>query len=128
MVRFFAQVCLQLLANAVGLLAASLLLSDFSIDALSFVFVVVLFTLIEVVAAPLILKIALTSAQVLVGGIALVTTFVGLFLTTIFSDGLHISGLSTWILATLIIWLCSMIASLLLPLIIFKKTLAARKN
>lgn len=128
MLRFFAQVCLQLLANAVGLLAASLLLSNFTIDALSFVFVVILFTVIEVVAGPLILKIALTSAQVLVGGIALVTTFVGLLLTTIFSDGLHISGLSTWILATLIIWLCSMIASLILPLVIFKKTLAARKN
>ena len=40
MVRFFAQVCLQLLANAVGLVAASLLLSGFTIDALSFVFVV----------------------------------------------------------------------------------------
>lgn len=128
MIRLLAQTCLQLLANAVGILAAIYLLDDFSVDALSFVFVVVLFTAIEVVAGPLILKIALSNARALVGGIALVTTFVGLVLTAFFSDGLQINGVKTWIIATLIIWLFSLIASLLLPLVIFKKTLAARKN
>lgn len=128
MIRLLAQTCLQLLANAVGILAANYLLDDFSVDAISFVFVVLLFTAIEVVASPLILKIALSSARALVGGIALVTTFVGLVLTAFFSDGLQINGVKTWIIATLIIWLFSLIASLLLPLVIFKKTLAARKN
>lgn len=128
MIRLLARAFLQLLANAVGLLAASLLLSNFSIDPLSFIFVTILFTVIEVIAAPLILKIALSSARVLVGGIALVTTFVGLVLTSIFSDGLHISGVSTWIIATLIIWLCSLLASLILPLFIFKQVLNNQKT
>ncbi len=128
MIRLLARICLQLLANAVGLLIAAAWLDGFSVDALSFIVVVIIFTLIEVVASPLILKIALTNVPSLVGGIALVTTLVGLVLTSVLTNGLHITGLSTWIYATIIIWVCSLVASLVLPLFIFKKTLANRKN
>jgi hypothetical protein len=123
MLRLLASAAIHLLANTVGLILASILLSGFSIDGVSFVVAAILFTLTEVIAGPLITKIAFKNLPALVGGIALVTTFVGLIVTDIFSDGLSITGLSTWILAPLIIWLCALIAGLLLPLVLFKKTL-----
>jgi len=112
-----------LLANAVGLLVAAALLSGFHINGVAFVIAVVIFTLVEVVADPLITKVALTSVPALRGGVALVTTLVGLFVTTLISSGISINGLSTWILATLIVWLFALIATLVIPLFLFKKAL-----
>lgn len=128
MIRLLASTVIHLLANAVGLAVATVLLSGFSINGVAFVMAVLIFTVVEVVAGPLIMKIALKNLPALVGGIALVTTLVGLIVTDVVSDGLSISGLSTWVVATLIVWLCSLLAGLVLPLVIFKKTLAAAKN
>ena len=83
MLRFLAAVVLRLLANAVGVALAAWLLDGFSVTTAAFVGVVILFTLIEVVLDPLVLKISLQYAPVLRGGVALVTTLVGLIVTTI---------------------------------------------
>lgn len=128
MIRLLAQLVLNLLANAAGLFVASLLLSGFSIDGLSFVIAVAIFTVVEVIADPLITKIALTNVPALRGGVALITTFVGLFITTLISDGINIDGAKTWILASLIVWLFALIATLVLPLFMFKKVLNKHKT
>lgn len=128
MIRLLALLVLNLLANAVGLFVAAALLSGFSIDGLAFAIAVCIFTAAQVVLDPLITKIAITNVPALRGGVALVTTLVGLIITTLVSDGIKINGLSTWVLATLIVWLFALIATLVLPLIIFKKTLSKRKQ
>lgn len=128
MLRLLAQMTLGVLANAIGLLAAAALLDDFSVDAPAFVVAVLIFSLATFVLGPLVLKIALTSASFLVGGIALVTTFVGLFVTNLLSDGIALSGLGTWIAATVIVWIFALIGNLVLPLVIFKKTLKKVKE
>lgn len=126
--RLLAQFVLNLLANAVGLFVASVLLSGFTINGVAFVIAVAIFTIIEIIADPLITKIAITNVPALRGGVALITTFVGLLITTLVSDGIQISGLSTWVLASLIVWLFALFATLILPLILFKKTLEKAKN
>jgi putative membrane protein len=123
MLRLLASATLHLLANTVGLLIAAAILPGLTINALAFVTAVLIFTITEVVAGPLILKISLKNVPALTGGVALVTTLVGLIVTDIFSDGLSITGLNTWVLATLIVWLGALLAGLVLPLIIFKRTL-----
>ena len=128
MIRILASLVLNILSSAVGLFVASLILSGFSINGLGFAIAVVIFSGIELIVDPLITKVALTSVPALRGGVALVTTFVSLLLTTLVSDGISISGFSTWFLATLIVWLFSLVATLLLPLVIFKKTLKNRKS
>jgi hypothetical protein len=57
-----------------------------------------------------------------------VTTFVGLLVTSFLTDGLVITGAATWLAATLVVWLCGVLAILLLPLVIFKKALAQRSG
>ncbi len=128
MIRLLIQGLLALIANAVGLYAASLFLDGFNISGTGYVTAVVIFTLATVILGPLVAKIALRNLPVLMGGIALVTTLVGLVITDVISDDLSISGLETWVLATLIVWLCSLLATVILPLFLFKKILSDSKK
>ena len=128
MVRLFALTIVELVANAIGLLAAAWLLPGFVISVSGFILVVAIFTAVRFILAPLIFKLSFKYARAITGGIALVTTFVGLLVTTWLTSGLVISGAGTWLGATLIVWLFGVVAVLLLPMVIFKKALAARAN
>ncbi|WP_037315304.1 phage holin family protein [Ruegeria halocynthiae] len=119
---------LALLAgNAIGLLLAMLLLSGFSIRPLSFIVVVIVFTLVQVIAEPLILKIGEKDVPALKGGIALVVTFVGLLVTDWITAGLTIGGISNLLAATLLVWLGALIASVVLPIFVFKELREPKK-
>jgi len=125
--RLLAAVVLRLLANAAGLLIAAAVLDGFSVTATAFVWVVVLFTLVEVVLDPLVLKISIQYAPVLRGGVALVTTLIGLVVVVLVSDGLRIDGATAWVVGTLIVWLGGVLAAFILPLFLFKKVRQERK-
>jgi len=121
MIRFFASILLTVLANAIGLLVASILLDGFYLNGGSFISAVIFFTLVTIILGPFITKVAFKNAPYLMGGIALVTTLIGLILTKAFTNGIRIDGLSTWAVATLIIWVFSVVANVILPLFLFKK-------
>jgi len=120
MMRFLVSTAAHLVGNAVGLLLASILLDGFTIQPLALVIVVVIFTAIEVVASPLITKISMKNMPQLMGGVALVTTFVGLWLTDLIVEGFDVGGVTNWLLGTLIVWLGALIAGVLLPIYVFK--------
>ena len=123
MLRLLASTCLYVMGNAIGILAAARILPGFTIDLWSLIAVALVFTVIVVVVTPLLVKISFKHVPQMSGGIALVATLVGLIGTSMLSDGLTITGLSTWIAAPLIIWVVSLIAGLVLPLFLFKKVL-----
>lgn len=123
MIRFLAQITLILLANAAGIIIATIVLPGFTINAIGFIISVVFFTTIELLLGRLIAKITLRYIPALRGGIALVTTFVGLLLTNIWTSGLEIQGVSTWLLAPMIIWLSVVIMGIILPMVLFKNIL-----
>ena len=108
------------LANAAGLLLAALVLPGFRIGITAFIFATLLFSGIEIILKPLILKLSKKSLPALEGGIALVTTFVGLFITSILLSGMEIGGISNWLAATLLVWLGALIAGAVLPRFMFK--------
>lgn len=124
MLRFLASTALHLLGNALGLIVAASLLPGFHLEPVGFVVSLLFFTLVEVLLGPFVLKMAVQYLPALRGGIALVTTLVGLLLTSVFTDGLTIDGLQTWILAPLIVWLSVLLAAVLLPLVLFKNILS----
>jgi putative membrane protein len=127
MLRAIARVVIALVANAVGLIAAAWILDDMSLSVSGFLIDVAIFTGIQVVSQPLIIKQTLRGGSALSGASALLAAFVALLLTTWISDGLTISCGTTWLLATVIVWAASLLATLLLPLVLFKKTLQAAK-
>lgn len=128
MIRFLSRTVLMLIANTIGLVITSLILENFHIRLIGFIVSVGIFTLSSIILEPFILKLAIKYLPVLRGGIELVTTFVSLLLTTIFTDGLRITGISTWILASLTVWLVVVASGILLPFVIFKNTLNSRQN
>jgi uncharacterized membrane protein YvlD (DUF360 family) len=127
MIRLLIRIALALLGNAIGLWIASLLLDDMSVSASGFIVAVVIFTILTAVLQPLIMKTAMQNAPALQGSSALVTTFLALLITTLVNDGLSIDGVTTWVLATILVWLCTMIAAWLLPLFLLKEA-AENKN
>ena len=113
-----------LAANAVGLLVAKFAIPGFQIDWLSFIVVVIVFSAILAVIGPLIEDTARKQAPAVMGGIALLTVGAGLFLTSLLMRGLVIGGFVHWIAATILVWIGSVAASLILPKIVdrYKKT------
>jgi uncharacterized membrane protein YvlD (DUF360 family) len=127
-IRLLISAVIRLLANTIGLLAATAILDGMTIDAAAFIMAVLIFTVVEVVFEPMLRQMAMRSAQALMGSVSLIITFVGLLVTDVFSDGLHISGLSTWVLATIIVWLAALVAGLILPLILVKRAVGDRQD
>lgn len=127
MSRHIMSIAAHLIGNAAGLLLAALLLDGFSIDALSFIIVVVIFTVIEVIAAPLISKLSEKRVPALKGGIALVTTFVGLIVTEILISGFTIGGIANLLASTLLVWLGALAAAILIPMFLFKELREPKK-
>ena len=120
MIRFILSTIAQLIANAVALLVANAFLDDMELTASGFLTAVVIFTVAEVLLLPFFRQMALQKANALAGSTALAASLGALIVTTILSDGLQIEGLTTWVVATLIVWGASLITTLLLPLLVFK--------
>lgn len=110
-------------ANALGLVVAALLLRKVSLSFGSFLIALVIFTMVNAVARPLVEKLAAKQADGLTGLTALASVLIGLIVTTVLSDGLQISGLGTWFLAAVIVWLVSVIAGIALPKVMLKQAL-----
>jgi hypothetical protein len=120
MVRLLVAALIQLAAAAVGILAANALLDDVTLHTNGFITVVLIYTVIQMIIGPFIFKVAAKNARAFLGGIGLVSTFVALLAATFVGNALEISGVSTWIAATVIVWLVTALATLVLPLVLVK--------
>jgi hypothetical protein len=109
------------LANAAGLLLAKALLPGFVIDAWSFVVVLLVFSGVLLVSGPLLLKVSVTHVPQLRGLVALITVLAGLKVTELLMPGFAIGGLSNWLAATLLVWLGSLIAEILIPIYLIRQ-------
>lgn len=124
MVRFLASSALYLLANAVGLLVAALVVPGLTVRPIGFVVSVLFLSAVEIILGPFVLKMSLTYLPAVRGGVALVTTFIGLLLTSWLTDGLTITGLTAWLVAPFVVWVAVLLAAILLPMVLFKKILS----
>jgi hypothetical protein len=126
MIRLLLSLLIMILANAAGLAIAVALLPDFRIGATGFISAVALFSIVEVLANPLFAQISLKYVPAMRGSFALVTTFVGIGVIDYVLESVDVGNLRTWLLATLLVWLGALIATLLLPLIFVKKAVSGR--
>lgn len=120
MIRLLITFGIQLLANALGILAAAIILDDMEISGAAFVIAVLIFTVAYMLAQPFLTQLAMSKAAALRGGVALVATLIALIVTAIISDGLSIDGAVTWMAATVIVWVVSLLGVLLLPYFLVK--------
>ena len=126
MVRLIVRTGIALVGNAFGLIVASIALDKVHINVTSFFVAVIIFTVVVALAQPFMFSQLRGRSSAALGGVSLIATFIALVITDIFSDGLSISGLSTWLAATVIVWACSLLAVFILPYFGLKKYLQAR--
>jgi hypothetical protein len=127
MIRFLINAAIWLGSAAIGLLVANVVLADMSVSAESLLIDVVIFAAIQSVLAPFLTSVTARNARPLLGGVGLLTTVIALIATHAISSGLSIRGFETWVYASLIIWIATMLASLLLPLVLVKRGVARRR-
>jgi uncharacterized membrane protein YvlD (DUF360 family) len=120
MIRFLIRTAIFLASAAIGLLVAKVVLDGMSIDATSFITVVVIFAVLQSILTPFFAKVTSRNAPALLGATGLISTYVALLIADLVSDGLTIEGFDTWVFATLIVWIVTMLATLLLPIILVK--------
>lgn len=98
----------------VALVVAELFLSDFSIDWWAYPVVAVIFAVVAMIIRPALDRLFQDrpGPGAVFAGIG--AAFIALLATDLLTDGLHIEGALTWILATLIVWVAGIVAELLI--------------
>ena len=114
-------------SNAVGLIVAAAVLDGMSLNATGFVVAVVLYTVVFALLQPFLISVLRRSPAPVLGGVALIATLVSLVITTLLTDGLSIRGAGTWIAATVVVWLASVVAAFVLPYLGLKRFLDERR-
>jgi hypothetical protein len=125
-IRFLLRVVVFLGSSAIGLLVASWLVPGVSVRPLGFVTAVAIFTVAQAILSPFFLKMASRYASAFLGGIGLVSTLAALILASVLSHGLSIRGIGSWVAATVVVWLVTALATLLLPMLLLKKKAATQ--
>lgn len=105
MIRFLLRFAINVVLAALGLLIASSVLDGISVEASGFVVAVLIFAVAQAILAPFVFNVARKYASAVLGGIGLVSTFLALWIATLVGNSLTISGTSTWIATTVIVWL-----------------------
>ncbi len=124
MIRFLLRVVVFLGSSAIGLLVAAWLIPGVTVRPLGFLIAVVIFTVAQAILAPFFLKMASRYASAFLGGIGLVSTLAALILASVLTNGLSIRGIGAWVAATVVVWLVTAVATLLLPMLVLKKKVA----
>lgn len=132
MPKFILSAVAHLIANAVGLLLATILLPGFSIGVLGAIIVILVFTVVSVVLLPIVRKISEKQLPELMGGISLIVTLLGLIITELLVSDFTVGGIANLLAATLIVWIGALIAGILVPKYLFPslaaKTSAAKSS
>jgi len=101
---------LGLAANAIALVVCWLLLPGFNLSfPLGFVVAVVIFGILSAFFSWLVFRLLRDKGSSVVALTGLISTLLALLLTSLLTQGLEIDGISTWVLATLIVWLISVL-------------------
>ena len=125
MIHLLLRVLVFLGSAAIGLIAANWLVPGVELHLSGFLVAVVIFAVAQAILSPFFLKMASRYASAFLGGIGLVSTLVALILASVLTDGLSIRGIGSWIAGTVVVWLVTAVATLLLPMLVLKKKAAA---
>lgn len=119
--RILVRTLVFLGSAALGLLAAALILDDVEVTASGFIITAVIFAIVQSLVTPFLEKIARDKARALLGGVGVIAALVALIAAGLFGNALTITGgLLSWVLAALIVWVVTAIATMLLPAALVK--------
>ncbi|MBC9926467.1 MULTISPECIES: phage holin family protein [unclassified Leucobacter] len=126
MIRFLWHVLVQVVLAAAALLIAGWLIDGVELHVGGFFVAVGVFALAQSLLGPFVFNMARQYASAVLGGIGIVTTFLALWIATLFPGGLQISGVSAWIATPVIVWVITALGTWILMGLIIEKKLAAK--
>ncbi|BBZ31830.1 phage holin family protein [Mycolicibacterium confluentis] len=125
MIRLLLHALVFLGSSTIGLLVANWLVPGVEVHLSGFLVAVLIFAVAQAILAPFFLKMASRYASAFLGGIGLVSTLAALILASVLTDGLTIRGIGSWVAGTVVVWVVTAIATLLLPALVLKKKKAS---
>lgn len=128
MIRFLLSIAISLVSAALALLVISAVVDGVQVHATGFVIAVIVFTAAQALLAPFVFNLARQYASAVLGGIGLVSTFLALFVATLFPNGLQINGVTAWIISTLIVWVITALGTWILGVLIIKRWWGRRQQ
>lgn len=128
MARFLINVLVQLGLSAVALLIAAWLVDGVTLRVGGFIVAVAIFTLAQSVLAPFVFNIARKYASAVLGGIGIVSTFLALWIATLFPGGLTIAGVSAWVVTPLLVWIITALGTWILGALVIEKWASRRRD
>lgn len=127
MFRFLSNLVINLITSTIALLIAAWVLPGVAVTVSGFVAAVVVFVVANAILGPFVFNMARQYAAAMLGGIGLVSTLLALWLAAIFG-GLTITGIVSWVLASLIVWVITALGSWILLAVWTKRHLAKRRS
>ena len=128
MIRMLLSIAISIVSAAVALLVAASVVSGVTLHATGFVVAVLVFTIAQAILGPFVFNLARQYASAILGGIGLVSTFLALFVATLFPNGLQIDGITAWIVSTLVVWVITALGTWILGIVIIKRWWGRRQQ
>lgn len=129
MIRLLIRAAIYVGSAALAVWVTSVILKDdMSVPLSALLFIAVIFAVIQAILSPFIFKMTRRYANAFIGGVGLLSTYVAVLITTFLVAGFSISGISTWIAATVLIWLITALATWLLPLWLLKEGVEKKRS
>lgn len=128
MIRFLIQIVVNLVTAVIALLVAGLVIDGVTVRPVGLITATVVFVAATALLSPFVYKMADRYAPAALGGIGLISTLLALFLATLISSGLAISGFIAWVMATLLVWIITAMGGWLLMALWLKRRVKARRQ
>jgi len=111
LVRWAIRIGMGLAGAALGIVVSAAVLTDFSISATGIIEATVIFWLVHLAVQFMALRVLIRQPSVALAGLlAIASTIVSLVIVNLVISGLHIRGATTYLFATLIIWVTTALA------------------
>lgn len=111
LVRWAIRIGMGLAGAALGIVVSAAVLTDFSISATGIIEATVIFWLVHLAVQFMALRVLIRQPSVALAGLlAIASTIVSLVVVNLLISGLHIRGATTYLFATLIIWVTTALA------------------
>jgi hypothetical protein len=112
--RWVIRLAASLIGIAAGLILSVALLSDFSASTTAIVTATILFWIVHIIVNFFAVKVLIRQPSVAMAGLlALASTIIALIIVNIAISDISISGVATYVLATLIIWITTAAADVI---------------
>ena len=112
--RWVIRIAASLIGIAAGLVLSVALLSDFSGSTTAIITATLLFWIVHIIVNFFAVKVLIRQPSVAMAGLlALASTIIALIIVNLVVSDISISGVATYVLATLIIWITTAVADVI---------------